>query len=44
MAEESLPRINFAAADVNSGNPVMGKYSWSMLGLESNSSLAWKSG
>lgn len=32
IAGESLPSINFAAAAVNSGKPVIGRYSWSSAG------------
>lgn len=40
MAGESAPRMSFAAADVNSGRPVMGRYSWSRLGSFSSHSVA----
>lgn len=29
IATESKPNISFAAAEVNSGRPVIGRYSWS---------------
>ena len=40
MAGESVPRMSFAAADVNSGRPVMGRYSWSRAGSFSSNSVA----
>lgn len=40
MAGESGPRINRAAAEVNSGSPVMGRYSWSRVGSFKSISVA----
>ena len=41
MAGESSPKINFAAAAVYSGNPVIGRYSWSIEGSFKRISVAY---
>ena len=41
IAGESAPRTRRAAAEVNSGRPVIGRYSWSRDGSFSRTSVAW---
>lgn len=41
IAGESDPRINFAAAVVKSGSPVIGRYSWSKVSSLSKIWVAW---
>lgn len=41
IAAESLPKTSFWEADVNSGRPAIGRYSWLRLGSFRMISSAW---